>query len=477
MLFRLIYDDMLAEAAYLIGCQKTGEAIIVDPERDIDRYMELAAEQGLRITAIAETHIHADFLSGARQLAEATGARLYLSGQGGPQWQYGWLHGRSDGGEYDHVLLNDGDCFSVGNINFQAMHTPGHTPEHLCYLVQDGGGGHDDPMGLLSGDFVFVGDLGRPDLLESAAGIAGAGDLGAEALRQSALAFLDLPDYLQVWPAHGAGSACGKALGAVPQSTVGYERRHNAALQLAKDADAFAESILAGQGNPPLYFGRMKQLNRDGVPLLSRLPHPTELGPAELAAIDTSTTAVLDLRSWDAFRAAHLHGSLHLRRGPQFLATGGSFIEPAEPIVLICKRIEVDALTRALVRIGIDDIYGWASAASLEPVLAESFAATPEVEPGALEDMLAKGFTLLDVRSSVEHAAASIEGSTLMPHTRIKAHLDEVPDGDLLVMCAGGVRSAMTCSLLERSGHQVVNLQGGMHGWQMFQQRLASSRG
>jgi hydroxyacylglutathione hydrolase len=477
MLFRLIYDDMLAEAAYLIGCQKTGEAIVVDPERDIDRYIDLAAKHGMRIVAIAETHIHADFLSGARQLAEATGARLYLSGLGGPNWQYGWLHARSGGGDYDHVLLNDGDRFSVGHIQFQAMHTPGHTPEHLCYLVTDGGGGHDDPMGLLSGDFVFVGDLGRPDLLESAAGIKGAGEAGAQALQQSAMAFLDLPDHLQVWPAHGAGSACGKALGAVPQTTVGYERRHNAALQLASNADAFVESILAGQGDPPLYFGRMKQLNRDGVPLLSRLPRPEELGPAELSAIDTSTTAVLDLRPWASFKKAHLPGSLHLLRGPQFLATGGSFVSPAEPVVLICERLEVDALTRALVRIGIDDVYGWASPASLEPVLTAAAAATEEVHSDALEDMLADGFSLLDVRSTAEHAVASIEGAVLLPHTRIKAHLDEVPDGDLLVMCAGGVRSAMTCSLLERAGHRVVNLHGGMHGWQLFHQRLASSRG
>jgi len=477
MLLRLLYDDQLAEAAYLIGCQRTGEAILIDPERDIDRYLHAAASNGVRITAIAETHIHADFLSGARQLAEATGATLYLSGAGGDDWQYGWLDQRSDGGAYDHVLLQEGDTFSVGNIRFQAMHTPGHTPEHLCYLVTDLGGGADDPMGVLSGDFVFVGDLGRPDLLETAAGVEGAREVGARNLQRSAERFLELPDHLQVWPAHGAGSSCGKALGAVPQSTVGYERRHNAALQLAGDADAFIEGILAGQGAPPLYFGRMKQLNRDGVPLLERLPSPAEYGPAELAALDTRKTAVIDLRSWEDFREGHLAGALHLTRGPMLLAACGSWIRPDEPVVLICQPLEVDQLTRGLVRIGVDNVEAWASPASLDGILSAAAATTPQIGPDELEVMLSGGAALLDVRSSAEHAAVSIDGGTLIPHTRLLERLDDVPSGDLLVMCAGGIRSAMACSMLERAGHVVTNLRGGMHGWQMHQRRLASSGG
>ena len=173
MLFRMIYDEKLAQGAYLIGCQRTGEAIVIDPERDVDRYIRLAQQEGLRITAVAETHIHADFLSGARELAERVGAKVYVSDEGDADWKYQWLDAKSGGGSYDHQLLRDGDRFSVGNIEFHVMHTPGHTPEHISFLVTDHGGGADEPMGIVTGDFLFVGDLGRPDLLETAAGQAG----------------------------------------------------------------------------------------------------------------------------------------------------------------------------------------------------------------------------------------------------------------------------------------------------------------
>ena len=221
MFFRQVFDDTLAQYAYLIGCQRTGDAIVFDPQRDIDRYLDLAASEELRIVAVAETHIHADFLSGTREFAECFGTRLYLSDEGGPDWRYEWAHG----GSYDHVPLRDGARFAIGEIEFQALHTPGHTPEHMSFLVTDRGAGADEPMGLLSGDFVFVGDLGRPDLLETAARVSGAMTPAARRLYGSVRSFLDLPDYLQVWPAHGAGSSCGKALGAVPETTVGYERR------------------------------------------------------------------------------------------------------------------------------------------------------------------------------------------------------------------------------------------------------------
>jgi len=186
MFFRMVYDDMLAQAAYLIGCQRTGEALIIDPERDIDRYVKIAESERLRITAIAETHIHADFLSGARELAEATGARLFLSGMGGKDWSYQWLDKKKDGGSYAHTLLRDGDSFKVGNVEVKAIHTPGHTPEHICFQVTDRGGGASAPMGIATGDFVFVGDVGRPDLLESAAGLKGAAEKERLALIEGA---------------------------------------------------------------------------------------------------------------------------------------------------------------------------------------------------------------------------------------------------------------------------------------------------
>jgi hydroxyacylglutathione hydrolase len=266
MLVRQIVDDQLAQYAYLIGCQQTGEALLVDPERDIDRYVGVAAAEGLRIVAVAETHIHADFLSGARQFAATfPGTRVYLSGEGGPDWQYEWP--AADAAAV--TLLRDGDAFHVGRIEIRAWHTPGHTPEHLSYFVTDRGAGATDAVAIVSGDFVFVGDVGRPDLLETAAGLRGTIEPSARRLYQSARRFLTLPDYLQVWPGHGAGSACGKALGAVPFTTVGYERRVSPALAATASGErAFTDFIVAGQPEPPDYFARMKQLNRVGPPVL-----------------------------------------------------------------------------------------------------------------------------------------------------------------------------------------------------------------
>ena len=188
MFFRQIFDDKLAQYAYLIGCQQTGEALLIDPERDIDRYVELAAEECLEITAVTETHIHADFLSGAREFAERYGTRVYLSDEGSDDRKYTW----PDRGNYDVVLLKDGDTFRVGNVRVEAQHTPGHTPEHMSFLITDEGGGADRPMGIASGDFVFVGALGRPDLLETVAGQAGAREPAARALYHSVQRFLEM---------------------------------------------------------------------------------------------------------------------------------------------------------------------------------------------------------------------------------------------------------------------------------------------
>ena len=246
MFFRQIVDEKLAQYAYLIGCQRTGEAIVIDPERDIDRYIDIARENGLTITAVTETHIHADFLSGCREFAERTGVRVYLSDEGDADWKYEWYR------PYDHVLLHDGDVFSVGHIDVKAVFTPGHTPEHLSFMVTDRGGGATEPLGMASGDFVFVNDLGRPDLLESAAGFAGAMRPSAIRLFHSAQRFIQFPEFLQVWPGHGAGSACGKALGAVPETTVGYEKRFSPALQAVLEGEStFVDFILEGQPEPP----------------------------------------------------------------------------------------------------------------------------------------------------------------------------------------------------------------------------------
>lgn len=464
MLLRTLYDDRLAQAAYLIGCQKTGEAIVIDPERDVDRYLALAASHGLRIVAAAETHIHADFLSGSRELAEQTGCRVYLPGQGGPDWTYGWVGSRQGGGSYDATLLEDGDTFRVGNIEFRAVHTPGHTPEHVMFMVTDLGGGATEPIGIATGDFVFVGDLGRPDLLETAAGVAGVKEGFARELNRSAEKFLDLPDYLQIWPAHGAGSACGKALGAVPTSTVGYEKRFNPSLTHAGNERAFVEFILSDQPAPPLYFARMKQQNRDGVPLLGRVPEPRRITAAELGDLDGRATAIVDTRAWDAFRDGHLPGSLWSPTNVQFSMVTGSYIEPDDEIVLVCEPWLVEELTRVLVRIGLDRVIGWVSpedvsgAASLETV--------PEITAEAFKGHESER-PVLDVRNEHEHAAGSIAGSRNIAHTRLAPRVGELPKGEPIVChCRSGVRSAAATAYLRRAGYDVTNLAGGFLAWE-----------
>ena len=215
MLLERIYDEDLAQASYVVACQASGEALVVDPRRDVGTYLELAEHHGLRIVAVTETHVHADYLSGTRELAAATGAQVYVSGEGGEDWQYG----------FDGVRLHDGESVRLGNVTVTALHTPGHTPEHLSYLLTDGAV-TDEPGYLLSGDFVFSGDLGRPDLLDEAMGAVDTRFAGAKEIYRSLQEkFLTLPDHVQVFPAHGSGSACGKALGALPSTTVGYERR------------------------------------------------------------------------------------------------------------------------------------------------------------------------------------------------------------------------------------------------------------
>jgi len=243
LLLRYFYDEKLAHASYLAGCQETGEAIVIDPGRDLEPYFQAAKAEGVRIVAATETHIHADFVSGLRELGEAHQVKLYLSDEGDEDWKYQYADG------LNHQLVKDKDRFAVGSLVFEVMHTPGHTPESISFLLTDRGGNADRPMGIFTGDFVFVGDVGRPDLLEKAAGYQGAAEAGARAMFRSLQKFKQLPDYLQVWPAHGAGSACGKALGAVPSSTVGYEKLFNWALAHANEEE-FVRALLDGWTDP-----------------------------------------------------------------------------------------------------------------------------------------------------------------------------------------------------------------------------------
>lgn len=472
MFLKQIYDQSLAQYAYLIGCQRTGQAIIVDPERDIDRYREIAAENDLEITAVAETHIHADFVSGARELMETDERmQVYLSDEGDADWKSEWAQGCER-----VTFLKHGDQFKIGNIQFTVLHTPGHTPEHVSYLVEDQGGGADEPMALLSGDFMFVGDVGRPDLLESAAGNVGSREPSARRLYQSILEFSKLPEFLQVLPAHGAGSACGKALGAIPSSTVGYEMRFNPALKIAckEGEDAFVDYILSGQPEPPMYFARMKQVNKEGIDVLRDLPKPKEMSTVSIAGVSGQNgSVVLDMRAdRRAFMAKHLRGSLHTPPA-KFSVAVGSYVKPEQDIYLLLeKESQLDGAVRELIRMGFDHIRGYALAAE---VLADincsaCLAATPVIKITEAEEARDKheGATILDVRSAGEYKEAHMEGTINVAYTRIAGNMDKLPDpaqGPLVVHCGSGVRASLAVPYLERLGYQIIFADGMFSDW------------
>jgi len=465
MLFRQITDPKLSQYAYLIGCQKTGEAIVIDPERDVDRYIAAAAAEGLTIVAATETHIHADFLSGVAELGRQTGAKIYLSANGGADWQYGW----AQNDELDVRLLADGDSFEIGKIELIARHTPGHTPEHVSFLVVDHGGGMSEPMGLASGDFVFVGSLGRPDLLESAAGVEGAMEPSAKELYTSVHDFLELPDFLQVWPGHGAGSACGKALGAVPMSTVGYERRSNVAIDAALRGEReFIDMILDGQPEPPLYFARMKHLNQKGVPPLGSLPTPAEVTVETLAGVaGAKGSIVLDTRAdRTAFMGGHVAGSIYAPLNKSFPTIAGSYARPEEEIYLIVESARVDEAVRDLVRIGLDRVVGFLPPEGLES--ASGLATTEMIDFARVAELKASegDLTVLDVRGASEYAVGHVPESLNIAHTRLLDRLETVPsDGPVLVHCLSGARAASAVSLLERDGRSVFYIDDAFSKW------------
>lgn len=470
MLFRQIFDPKLAQYAYLIGCQKTGEAVIVDPERDIDRYVALAESEGLRITAVAETHIHADFLSGSREFAERFDTMLYLSDEGDADWKYEWVkQPKQNGDAVRYQYLKDGDVFNVGKIAFTVVHTPGHTPEHISFLVTDYGGGATTPMGMITGDFVFVGDLGRPDLLEQAAGMHGVQEPSARTLFASLPRFTEQEGYVQVWPAHGAGSTCGKALGAVPVTTVGYEKLYNASLAVASQGEqAFVNAILAGQPEPQMYFARMKRDNKLGAPVLGGLPNPRKVTATELARIaKDGKTLIVDARlDRSGFMARHIPGSLYAPLNKAFNTVIGSLVtDETTPLLLIVEESGVDEAVRDLVRIGYDNVVAFADSATLERYFTQGGAYTtiPEIKfndlPEAMEDT---NNVVVDVRFAAEYAASHVPGAVNASYTRLPQYVeDRIPAGKtLLVHCASGGRSAASAAFLSRLGYPVQFVNG-----------------
>jgi hydroxyacylglutathione hydrolase len=457
MHFHQIYDAGLAQYAYLIGCEATGKALLVDPERDVDRYLRLADDEGLSIEAVVETHIHADFLSGARELAWRANLKIYLSALGESEgWGYDWPRQSNANFEF----LKDGDSFCIGELEMFVRHTPGHTPEHITLLVREPGA--PQPMGALTGDFLFVGALGRPDLLEVAANVADTMRPAAKALYASATMFQHEANGLLIWPGHGAGSACGKSLGSMPHSSLGYEKAVNEGLKAAgRGEDVFVDYILAAQSEPPMYFARMKKLNKEGPPRLGRLPVPDRMGLAEVArAVGDGSLTVLDARTdRAAVLRGHLPGSLFAPLNAMFATVVGSLIADAEaPIVLVVPEEDVEEATRRLVRIGYDTVAGFIEPETLQAHFDQGGDHATIAAIDFAEAVKRKGkATIVDVRSGAEREEGKVSGSVHAPYTRLSEYVDEVPaEGELLVHCGSGARAAVAAAWLARTGRNVT---------------------
>lgn len=454
MFFQHIYDKSLAQGSYLIGCQRTGESIVIDPKRDVDTYIDIANQNGLRITHITETHIHADFLSGSRELVALTGAVLYLSDEGGTDWPY----------EFDHKGLKNGDVITVGNLTLEVIHTPGHTPESISLLLTDKPASAE-PVMLFTGDFVFVGDVGRPDLLEKAAGMAGTQEAGARQMYQSLQKFSALPDYLQVWPGHGAGSACGKALGAVPGTTVGYERIRNWAFRHDDDPQGFVNYLLADQPEPPRYFAQMKTLNRVDRPLLTVVPTPEKLkAEAVRTALDRGIK-LIDTRNKAAFAEGFVPGSLNIQGNDAFATWMGWFVTYEESFMLVADEAQIDDLTRKLMRIGLDNIYGYVSDVNTLGI---------DLQKGDIIDIdTVKTYLnrddvqVVDLRGVSEYDSGHIEGAENVFVGTLPQHLNLISkDKPVVVYCQGGDRATIGYSLLASQGFDnVKNYSPSLNEW------------
>jgi len=463
MLLERYYDDTLAQASYLIGCEQTREAIIIDPNRDAHAYVVAAAARRMRIRYVTETHIHADFLSGSRELAREARAKLLLSGHGGADWSYGYA------ADANAQLLRDGDTLMVGKVRLHVWHTPGHTPEHLAFLITDTAIG-DRPMGMVTGDFLFVGDVGRPDLLEKAAKIAGSMETAARQLFQSLRRLSSLPDYLQIWPGHGAGSACGKALGAVPQSTLGYERLYNPALQHATE-EAFVAWVLADQPEPPPYFAEMKRRNRDGDLEWRGGDGNSWMTAKDLESAIADKVQVIDVRSATDFARNHLPGTINIPESKSFTTYAGTVLRYDRPIVMMVKSPDQALrIRRQLAMIGMD-LVGWSSV-ELMNELKHHVRPLPLIEAGALSERIAANgsvaLRVIDVRGRSEWNHGHLPKATHIYLGDLAADLVELNrDEPIVVHCQTGTRSSIAASLLTARGFtNVTNFAGGVDAWQ-----------
>ena len=452
MIIDRIYTPSLAQVTYLVADEAAGEVAVVDPRRDVQAVLDWAAERDFRIVAVLETHVHADFVSGGPDLAAATGATLYGSRLGNQ--------------DFPHQPLDDGDLIPVGSLKLQAYFTPGHTPEHMSYLLFDPAQG-TDPLAIFTGDALFVGDVGRPDLL----GGAHTSDLANQLHATVSERFLTLPDSVIVYPGHTAGSSCGKAIGDAPDSTIGAEKRGNYAFQ-PMDRETFVATVLRDMPLAPTYYPQLKKVNKVGPAPLADLPAGAPLSPSSVQTMQHDGALVIDTRGADAFGAGHIPGALAIGWGPNFLAWIGWIAPYDRDLVLVLNDASTyqDAVTE-LRRIGLDRVAGylqggmdaWSAAGLPEATLAQM-----TVNELASRLTTADAPAVLDVRRPDEWNEGHIASASHTYVGEMAQGAEPVLDDarPTAVICGTGYRSAVAASLLQQRGHRhLINVTGGMTAW------------
>ena len=445
----------LAQYSYVVSSE--GQAIVIDPMRDFDRYMEYAAEQGVAIKCVTETHIHADFASGALALVQAVGAELALSSYDQEPYRY----------SMEHHALRDGDALHVGNMRLVALHTPGHFPEHLSFVLFDEERDASQPLALFSGDFLFVGSLGRPDLLGEEAKQALAHELYRSLHERTA----SLPDGVHLYPGHGAGSLCGAGMSERAESTLGYERLSQLLFKL--EEEAFVREILASVPPMPSYYPRMKELNSTGASSVADLPGKVPLTPACIAALLTDeNVTVIDLRHPEAFGGAHIPGALNIGAGQNLSLWAGWMLDPKQRFVLINDNGDDEASRRALVQVGLEHIEGFAQK-GMPAWIDAGLDFTRTAQLSTKEVAVRKPDTqILDVRSAKEWSSGHIQDALHISLGELEQRMEELKkDSDLIAVCGSGYRSSIAASLLQANGFtRISSMDGGMTAWN--QQKL-----
>lgn len=460
MYFQQFYLGCLAQASYMIGSD--GEAAVVDPRRDIDVYLDAAREQGLTIRHVIETHLHADFVSGHRELAGRSGAQIYF--------------GAAAGATFPHVAVREGDEIRMGKVSLRFLETPGHTPESVSIVVTDYAVS-EAPVSVLTGDTLFIGDVGRPDLL---GGRMSAAELASKLYDSLHTKLLTLPDATAVYPAHGAGSLCGRNISSETSSTIGQQRRFNYALQ-PMSREAFIALTTADLPEAPAYFARDVQMNREGGDALAGLPPLAAISPADVAARQAAGAIVLDTRPAAEYGAGHVPGSVHMGQSGQLASWAGALLSPQTPIVLVAEDEDriAEARTR-LARVGLENVTGHLSGGIRAwDEAGKTLARTDQIAVDELQARLSEGadLALVDVRRPGEWTAGHIGAAIHLPLHELErraATLDR--ERPMAVVCQSGYRSSIATSLLERMGFRnVVNVVGGMAAWNAADYEVSSA--